>query len=422
MKKSIIKKCIFLCLTVLSFSCQENELFELSPNAEEANLSYENQFKAIWTAIDINYPIWDYERDEYGLNWDDIYNEYLPIFREYDVKYKETGDSIYWHLVQLEYWNMIKKLHDGHMNVEIKDVYSGKKGVILKIDNTVMGLAYTMGNLIQGLLWERYKNPSINGYTLLEHKTASGYRFGHFNSDVAYLRIPDFNMSNLLSKTDLADDDQAVIDVWQTWFDRIQELQKAERLKGVILDVRNNLGGNKDSYQYFLGALHGDIDGNNTIRTGQYRTKIGIGRYDYGYMLINDEAFVFKTYGKEHVIVTAPIVVLADSLSASMAEQTCLAAKKLPNAYVIGTNTYGAFSPLTKQTNDRQFTSWGEIGDIDLKTSSFYIKMPFAAFVTDDDKVIEGKGVEPDEFVLNDDPMRDKQLEYALDFIQKLNK
>lgn len=418
MSKLILKLFAFIFFFAICYSCSENELFELSPNAAEANLSYENQFKAIWTAIDINYPIWDYERDEYGLNWDDIYNEYLPKFREYDEKYKETGDSIYWALVHLEYNKIFSHLHDGHINVEIKDIYSEEKGVFFG-KNPLIGLSYTVENLVLGLLWERYENQSTNGYTLLEHKTASGYRFGHFNNDVAYLHIPDFKISNLFSKTNLTDDEKAVIDVWKTWFDRIQELQKAERLKGVILDVRNNIGGNQNDYQYFLGALHGDIDGNNTIRTGQYRMKMGIGRYDYGYMLINGEDLVFKTYDKEHVMVTAPIVVLADSLSASMAEQTCLAAKKLPNAYVIGTNTFGAFSPLMEKTNDSLFTSWGEIGDKYLKTSSFYIKMPFAAFVTDDGKIIEGKGVEPDEFVLNDDPSRDKQLEYALDFILK---
>ena len=41
---------------------------------------------------------------------------------------------------------------------------------------------------------------------------------------------------------------------------------------------------------------------------------------------------------------------------------------------------------------------------------------------TYDGKIIEGKGVEPDEFVIDNDVNRDKQLEFALDYINKLNK
>ena len=107
-----------------------------------------------------------------------------------------------------------------------------------------------------------------------------------------------------------------------------------------------------------------------------------------------------------------------------MAEQTCLAAKKIPNAYVVGIQTRGAYSPLLDGDlvyNDNHFTKWGNIGDPKLETSSFYIKMPFAAFVSYDGSILEGKGVEPDYQVFDTEFYRDMQLEYALELISTLN-
>ena len=414
-----------LCILVMcvNLSCSENELFELSPNVEESNLSYEKQFKAIWTAIDLNYPIWDYERDEYGLNWDDIYDEFLPKFREQDSRFKETGDTACWLSVQGLYHSLFGKLHDGHINFKIKDVYTGKKANLVNALDTIRALSYYFSYLIQTIKFGYYQNDSTSQYFLKEIKSSSDklYQFGHFQGDIIYLHFHHFEMSTLLAKEDRTAEEQSRVGVWKTWFERIQNLHNNGKLKGVILDVRCNPGGIANDYQYFLGALHGDIDGSGGVQTGYRRMKNGIGRYDYKY----EYTYTYHPYVKEHVNVTAPIVVLADSMSASMAEQTCLAAKKISNAYVIGTQTFGALSSLAGDEDvnkDSHFTKFGHIGDPTLSTSSFYIKMPYVAFVTYDGKIIEGKGVEPDEFVIDNDVNRDKQLEFALDYINKLNK
>ncbi len=414
-----------LCILVMcvNLSCSENELFELSPNVEESNLSYENQFKAIWTAIDLNYPIWDYERDEYGLNWDDIYDEFLPKFREQDSRFKETGDTACWLDVQKLYRSLFQKLHDGHINFKIKDIYSGKEGNLNDLKKDSLSFVYSLNYSLYNRKLKYYQNDNTSRYYLIDRKSSSNelYQFGHFQGNIVYLHFPEFKMPDLQAKDDISSEEQTIVDVWKTWFDRIQDLHNNGKLKGVILDVRCNHGGKNIDYQYFLGALHGDIDGSGGVQTGYRRMKNGIGRYDYKY----EYTYTYHPYVKEHVNVTAPIVVLADSMSASMAEQTCLAAKKISNAYVIGTQTFGALSSLAGDEDvnkDSHFTKFGHIGDPTLSTSSFYIKMPYVAFVTYDGKIIEGKGVEPDEFVIDNDVNRDKQLEFALDYINKLNK
>ncbi len=411
-----LRTILLACSIAFFCSCTENELFELSPNATESSLSYENQFKAIWTAIDINYPIWDYERDEYGLDWDRVYNKYLPYFKELDSIYKETNDTTCWIYAQLAYDLMLKNLHDGHINLKIKDIYSNKNGLLLS--KALTTLNYFVSRLDLSVKWNYYQEKDPTGYYLLDQKIASSYRYGHFNNDVIYLYFPNFQFSEIISKPQKSDEDNAIIELWQTWFDKIQEMHKTGDLKGVILDVRSNNGGYTQDYQYFLGALH-----SGTIQTGRYRMKRSIGRFDYSYPIINGgRDFTFDSYQKQHTNIDVPIIVIADSLSASMAEHTCLAAKQLPNAYVIGTDTYGAFSPIREKEKDQPFTYWGHIGDPQLNTASFYIEMPFAAIVTYEGKIIEGKGVEPDKFIMNDVGGRDKQLEFALDFVEKLNK
>ena len=409
-----------------SYSCSENELYELSPNAENANLSYEDQFKAVWTAIDLNYPIWDYERDEYGLNWDNVYTDYLPIFKELDLKYKQFGDTTCWTSVQILYNDVFNKLHDGHINFKIKDIYSGKESDLLNTINEMQSLIYTLGIYKQQFHFSfDYMEGNESGFVLLDKKmTTTGYWYGYFSGDIVYLHFPEFKISEILSKKEKTEEEQDIIEVWNAWFEKIQELNNSNMLKGVILDVRHNHGGNAIDYQYFLGALHGDVDGNGGIQTGFYRMKIGIGRYDYlNDIKINGEDCVYHSYKDNHAIINAPIAVLADSMSASMAEQTCLAAKKLENAFVIGTHTMGAFSPIGDTDDEGDyFSKWGTIGDPSLTTSSFYIKMPFAAFVTFDGRIIEGKGVEPDIEIQDDDVNRDKQLDAALLFIKTLKK
>ena len=424
----IMKKYLFLTVCTFSiyvfFSCNENELFELSPNLEASNHSYEDQFKAIWAAVDMNYPIWDYERDEYSLNWDDVYDEYLPKFREQDLKYKETGDTVCWLIVQNLYYSLFNKLHDGHINFKIKDIYTDKEASLMNAVNYLQAIIYGLTYYIYTIRLNNYQKENPSGHLLLDIKDSSdgSYQYAYFKGGIVYLHFLNFDLSSLLAKANRTSDEQSTVDVWQTWFDKIQDLHHNNKLKGVILDVRTNLGGNAIDYKYFLGALHGDIDGSGGVQTGYYRMKSGIGRYDYmDNVMINGDNCTYYPYEGIHVNVTAPIIVLADSLSASMAEQTCLAAKKIPNAYVVGTQTSGAFSPLTDGENDNHFTKWGNIGDPKLETSSFYIKMPFAAFVSHDGKILEGKGVEPDKQVFDNDVNRDMQLEYALDFISILN-
>ena len=137
--------------------------------------------------------------------------------------------------------------------------------------------------------------------------------------------------------------------------------------------------------------------------------------------------FHLETYSDEHAKIEAPIVLLVNKSTVSTSEITCIAAKQLKNGYVIGTKTHGGFSPSVKDDDHISFT--GSAGspvlsdDVDKSIAPFYIKIPDASFLTMDKKIIEGKGIEPDETVQLDwrshqATGKDNQLDKALDYIR----
>jgi C-terminal processing protease CtpA/Prc len=66
------------------------------------------------------------------------------------------------------------------------------------------------------------------------------------------------------------------------------------------------------------------------------------------------------------------------------------------------------------------FTDYGQIGDPNLASSTFYISMPYATYISWDNKVIESNGVAPDILELRDRENKeglDNQLERAFEYI-----
>ena len=54
-------------------------------NFWESDTCFECQFKAVWTALNCNYGIWDHEA-KFGLDWDAVYSKYLPKMQELDKR------------------------------------------------------------------------------------------------------------------------------------------------------------------------------------------------------------------------------------------------------------------------------------------------------------------------------------------------
>ena len=49
-------------------------------NMDEYDNSPEGNFEALWQTIDRQYCFLDYKKQEYGLDWNEIYSQYLQVF------------------------------------------------------------------------------------------------------------------------------------------------------------------------------------------------------------------------------------------------------------------------------------------------------------------------------------------------------
>lgn len=414
---------IVLYTITLITSCREDSDMVLSyaydspntSNFDEASASFEGQFKAFWTAMNCNYPIWDYE-EQFGMDWDKVYDEYLPKFRALDERARVQHDSVTNDELGNLYRDIIRPLHDGHFAINIKNLHAYTPNNLLYNVNDSLS-----PSIIRNKSCRRDYNDietSLDFYCksrqIVEHKKSYKCEYAYFSDQILYLRIKDFKLSDSLA--DSSGNNQ-LRTIWLSWFNKVQELDEKSNLKGVIIDIRNNGGGYANDYQYALGALQTSDYGDNKVHsTGYLRIKTGVGRLDYSPLI----PLYLPLYQNHHAIISKqPIVILANCNTKSTAEHTCIGAKQLKNGYVIGTQTWGALAPLNK--GDYSETYAGIVGDPFL--APFYLYIPSAAFFTLDGEILESIGVTPDIEIELDNELykntgRDNQLERALEFIR----
>lgn len=526
--------CIFAaCLLATSCRDMGDDLLSYGQNDAQAfdptDKSYAAQFEAFWTAMNENYCIWDYE-EQFGLNWDEVYNTYLPTFQAFDneQQQKPTDEEF-----KALYAQILDSLHDGHSMFQLRNLSTGhyisiypcldrnlrerperylaEQKHITNIDaylTTDVDIAYqaldyqlassntivmtildsTANRILRastaylaaveaaggtnalndtivdavirlqknallilnylnlpryqllnalpqlGTMYNRMRDkygiiaaqigvqmPAIDNQILNDRVKYIHYAL--FPGNIAYIRLGGFGLSLHMHPDKISSDttsayyayQMAVTRVWRAWFDAIQYHHQQGDLGGVIIDVRNNGGGYVIDYQYMVGALL-PSGGVNLLTV---RVKNGSGRLDFAPLI----PFIAGTYPDEHAVITEqPIVVLANSNSVSMAENTTWGVISRPNGYFIGTRTYGGLSALGATPEDYSAHYSGAFGVENV--TSFYGYVPKFVF-------LYGSELQPREsigFVPNEDlPLdtllwttlsRDNQLERAIDYIQ----
>ena len=249
------------------------------------------------------------------------------------------------------------------------------------------------------------------------------FDFALLKGNIAYFHVSRFAMSVYLDDTssqkvfDLSNPAtknhiQQMREVWQAWFDTVQQLHKSGTLGGVILDVRSNGGGDTDDFQYFVGSLLPA----GGLQTCYQRYKRGTGRYDYSPMM---EGRVL-TMSTPHETITEPVVILTNCWSVSMSEMSTLGVKTMSNGKVIGKRTWGGLCPLT----DNEMNTFNYSGFIGVKNETpVFGYVPMLAAFTLDKKLIEGEGIAPDIEVAFDQQLfqttgQDTQLDRALRYVR----
>lgn len=455
-----MRKIIYFAILTLSIiACREeasdvpcygyNSISPLDTSAINAGKkSPSAQFRAFWTAMNCNYHMWDYE-ERFGMDWDDVYTRYLPVFQEFDQRVA-AGGTISDEEFSKVYKDIVAPLHDGHFALRMSNYWvpnpSGNfKNIVPQFDRVLCRKDASRDSLPfmkygnKHLLYY-YSTTTANPNRMIEHKEvedstmgeriprvdmylydhwAFSHAYGCFSDNIIYMRIKDFTLDSSLNPNSPSyayNYSRNIREWWHTWYEKVQSLHDSGSLRGLIIDLRSNFGGDAANHKYLFGALQPYASGSNTYQVGWIRAKNGIGRLDY----TGKMPFLLDTYQEPHATITEPIVVLVNSYTASMAEISTLVAKQMNNAVVMGTTTWGAMSPMP---DDYEFTYSGSVGSL---LAPFSINMPSYTFYPLDETILEGIGIEPDIYVPFDAELynstgRDSQLERALDYLRQEN-
>lgn len=342
--------------------------------------------------MNLNYVYWSID----STNWDNIYDKYKFKFSSLNIQ--DSTDVV----KAIDYFREItNRLIDGHFNISINNNLLGNTNIYPSSDRKQKKLEYhppfSYNNIIKTYLDSGYlsgdyvtTNPQQPNLFLMS---------GTINSKVLYLSCNYFYLYRAYTSVD----QNGAKSVLQFFFDHLQTIPF--QIKSVIIDVRNNPGGDLSDLNLLVGHL---ID--KPLHFGFTRYKSGTGRLDYTPWI---DAYVNPQDSSKQSMV--PIIVLADNFSASLSETVTMAIHTLPTGVFIGENTWGATGPFTdnKIYNDGPF----EVGDfMSVQTSS-------AMFKYLDNKIYEGLGFPPDVLVpFNQaaiDVGRDLQIEKALEIILK---
>ena len=376
MKKIILSKAaIFIIISFMFISissCHKNLPVVYNAQSYPGN-NYPDLFEAFWNGMNNNYVFWSID----STNWDNVYIRYKPIFAQLTVFDTSSENKAEKYFAQ-----MTSGLIDSHYNLTFEstgNTFSPSVTRRYTIDpNYFIDSIFPIKGL-NALVSSKYIDSSslITGTDFImsgSSSTVFSAISGTIGNEILYLYFNSFEMSKAGPNT---------TPVLNFFFNTVRNLPA--NIKGIIIDLRGNGGGEVIDLDYLVGQM---VNAQYTF--GYTRTKNGTGRLDYTPWA---PAVVKPWNGGSDISV--PIVALGDHLSTSMAEITTMAIKALPNGKYIGTRTWGATGPVAPDEyyNGGPFTigvpAWGNAGYLSVYTSAAMFK-----YINGD--IYEGAGVPPD--------------------------
>ena len=381
MKLKFDKFFIVVCLFAALISCEKEtrNIVSKSPS------SFSEIFDEFWEKMNTNYVYWDVDT----TNWDAIRSKYSPLFSQLNLHNLDDKRKSVSYFRQ-----MTKTLLDNHYfitftadGISDSTIYSSFERKQYELDfhypysYSKVDTAY----LDSGFIINVDNNNSVNGVPLI---VVSGV----INNNLLYFSCNHFALyKSYQSKTA-----NSIRPAMQMLFINLKDTS----YKGVIIDVRSNQGGDISDLNFLLGQL---ID--TPLLFGFTQVKSNNGRFEYTPWI---DAFVKPQGEKKRT--SRPIVVLADMVSASLAETVVMAIRAMPHSLFIGEQTWGATGPVTSEDvfNDGQFSI---SGFMNVQTSSCKFKYI-------DNKIYEFVGFPPDIPLTTDAAAltngKDPQLEKAI--------
>lgn len=391
MKKLYLLYITFALTLLFNTSCRDEEPTVYNPQ-DYSDSNFSEVFESFWNGMNNNYVFWDIDKTD----WDEVYSKYALLFWILDINKEEDVKQAYSYFKE-----MTANIVDSHFNLSFtnplladsvispamerkkldKD-YHGALG--MEHYYNVIPRKYLGADAVKAQI-ENEDNPDEPNYLIS----------GTIENDIAYLHFDSFKLTSWVEG-----DEEGAKDVLDYFFTQVEE---NKNLKGIIIDVRDNGGGDLRDLNLLLGNLIKE-----KLYFGETRAKQGNGRLDYTPWM---PAYVTPQEDTEGVDV--PIVVLANNNSVSMAEITTMAIHTLPNGTFVGETTWGGEGPLTENV----VFSGGQFSTRFMKVYTSSLMLRYI-----DGKIYEGIGFSPDVEVKHNQGAinrgEDPQLEKAIEVIK----
>lgn len=266
---------LLLCCSVLLTSCVTQEVED---DTRRGN------FEALWHTLDAHYCFFDYKRQEYGLDWNEMYDRYHPR-----IDAAMTDRQLFEVLAEMTY-----ELRDGHVNLyAAHDVARYGRW----FDDYPMNQSDSLERKYLG--------------TSQEYESAAGLKYRILEDNIGYLRCASFEV--LFGSGNLQ-----------------EVMRKLGTCNGLIVDVRSNSGGLLTAASKLASLFV------NETTIGAYMChKTGSGHNDFS----APEPIELKPF--EGLRWQKPVAVLTNRRTFSAANSFVMYLKGLPRVTVVGDRTGG---------------------------------------------------------------------------------
>lgn len=315
-------KSIGYFIIVIGFMCScRREVYELT---QAKPSSFSQIFDQFWNKMNTNYVYWDVDKTD----WFEVYKTYKPLFSHLDINNQEDIRR------SVQYFRgMTDKLIDNHYFISFTQSVIADSTVYPAFSRKKSSASFhypysyiraDTPYLDPSFIINIDNNYSVNGVPLIALS-------GVIRHDILYFSCNHFSLYKSYQSNSTKSIRPAVDNFFYQYIN--------SKYRGIIIDVRSNQGGDNSDLNFFLGRFI-----NQPLAFGYTQSKIGNTPRDFSSWI----KAVVNPYpdGKR---ISVPIVVLADNVTASLAEAMVMAIKALPKSTFLGEMTWGATGPVTSE-------------------------------------------------------------------------
>jgi len=429
-----------------------------------ADASFETEFISLWEGLNNSYVFWDIDNSD----WDSYRPKLIALgqsldataranVEEFNSEWRESDSKSKKQITEL-----FKGFIDHHMTIRVINPYIStderRKGgnANLYINPGLIRVKATRGNNYhEELPFSTYiaalKSTGLisSGEQYALYKTDDGDKVNLF-SCVLSDGIPYLHMDGYMLTKILTDDPSSLIsyqaqNVVYSFFSHIKYLKSIGKLKGIIIDNRDNGGGYISDLAIVVGAF---LNSGDQVTAFRKKTKYGLGKYDIEQSWSNDIVSALTHYSitfSSDVInniyigrlTDTPLIVLQNMHSLSMGEISSRAIQSLSEfdnnknrKQLFGEKTFGGHGNLIFQSyeNNNYNGSFNYTNNYDEAYHGVYcVNFVVELFnnKTKQFEMLESKGVAADVYIdANFEKLKsksdDNQLREAVNYINSL--